>query len=81
VFCSAHASAEEKTSGSPHKSQYGVAAGIAGIGPAAAKKILEMRQKSGAFRSVNDLLAVRGISKNRMEQLRPYVTVSATAKK
>jgi competence ComEA-like helix-hairpin-helix protein len=49
---------------------------LPGIGPATAKRILEMREKSGAFRRVEDLLAVRGISRRRLESLRPYVTVS-----
>jgi comEA protein len=49
---------------------------LPGIGPATAKRILEMREKSGAFRRVEDLLAVRGISRKRLESLRPYVTVS-----
>jgi type II secretory pathway component PulK len=35
-----------------------------------------MREKSGRFRRVEDLLAIRGISDKRLAKLRPYVTVS-----
>jgi competence ComEA-like helix-hairpin-helix protein len=49
---------------------------LPGVGPATAKKIIDMRQKSGRFRRVEDLLAIRGISTKRLEALRPYVKVS-----
>jgi competence protein ComEA len=49
---------------------------LPGIGPATANRIFEMREKGGSFRRVEDLLAVRGISKKRLETLRPYLTVS-----
>lgn len=48
---------------------------LPGVGPVTAKDILDFRKKSGPFRSVNDLLAVRRITKARLEKLRPYVTV------
>ncbi len=48
---------------------------LPGIGPTTAKAIVRFREKSGPFRRVEDLLAVRGISKRRLEALRPYVTV------
>jgi comEA protein len=49
---------------------------LPGIGPVRAKAIVEFREKSGPFERVEDLLAIRGISKARFEKLRPYVTVS-----
>jgi comEA protein len=49
---------------------------LPGVGPVTAQRIIDMRQKSGRFRRVEDLLAVRGISTKRLEVLRPYVTVS-----
>src|ERR1700693_1747574 len=49
---------------------------LPGVGPVTAKRIIEARQKSGRFRRVEDLLAIRGISTKRLEVLRPYVTVS-----
>jgi competence protein ComEA len=54
---------------------------LPGIGPVRAKAIVEFREKSGPFQRVEDLLAIRGISKSRFEKLRPYVTVSAPEKK
>jgi competence ComEA-like helix-hairpin-helix protein len=49
---------------------------LPGVGPVMAQRIIEMRQKGGRFRRVEDLLAVRGISTKRLEALRPYVKVS-----
>src|ERR1700674_5051348 len=49
---------------------------LPGVGPVTAKRIIEARQKSGRFRRVEDLLAIRGISTKRLEVLRPYVTIS-----
>ena len=54
---------------------------LPGIGPATAKAIVQFRTKSGRFRRVEDLLAVRGISVNKLEKLRPYVTVGPPEKK
>jgi competence protein ComEA len=51
------------------------------IGPVRAKAIVEFREKSGPFQRVEDLLAIRGISKSRFEKLRPYVTVTPPVKK
>jgi competence ComEA-like helix-hairpin-helix protein len=52
---------------------------LPGVGPVTAQRIIEARQKSGPFRRIEDLLAVRGISTKRLEALRPYVTVSPPA--
>ncbi len=48
---------------------------VPGIGPATAKAILEFRQKSGPFHSVDDLLSVRGIGPKKLARMRPYLTV------
>src|SRR3984893_13207412 len=48
---------------------------LPGVGPVTAQRIIEARQKSGRFRRVEDLLAIRGISTKRLEALRPYVKV------
>ena len=45
------------------------------IGPSRAKAIIQFREKSGPLRRVEDLLAVRGISKRILEKIRPYVFV------
>src|SRR5712691_6098452 len=49
---------------------------LPGVGPVTAQRIIQMREKSGRFRRVEDLLAVRGISQKKLEALKPYVTVS-----
>ena len=50
---------------------------LPGIGPSRAQKILDYRKKAGSFRSVNDLLVIRGISKNEVDKIRPYIIVGA----
>ena len=53
---------------------------LPGIGEHTAKEIIHFRQKSGPFESVDDLLAIHGISKQRLERIRPYVYVEARRK-
>src|SRR6202171_523840 len=48
---------------------------VPGIGPVTADKILQMRKSYGAFKSVDDLLAIRGIGKKRLDKMRKYLTV------
>ncbi len=52
---------------------------VPGIGPATAEKILQMRKFYGAFKSVNDLMAIRGIGPKRLEKMRKYLTVNRPA--
>jgi competence ComEA-like helix-hairpin-helix protein len=54
---------------------------VPGIGPKTAQAIVDFRRKSGAFRHVDDLLAIKGISQRKMELMRPYVTVAHPATK
>jgi competence ComEA-like helix-hairpin-helix protein len=49
---------------------------VAGIGPSIAQSIVRTREKSGPYHRLEDLLVIRGISKQRLEKLRPYLTVS-----
>lgn len=49
---------------------------LPGVGPATAQAIIGHREQSGAFRSVEDLLDVRGIGEAKLESLRDLVTVS-----
>jgi competence protein ComEA len=49
---------------------------IPGIGPSTAASIVKMREKSGRFHRVEDLLAIHGISAARLDRIRPYVYVS-----
>lgn len=53
---------------------------LPGVGPTTAKAIVRFREKSGPFRRVEDLLAIRGITKARLANLRPYVMVKAGSK-
>jgi len=53
---------------------------LPGVGPGIAKAIVEFREKSGPFRRVEDLLAIRGLTKERVEKIRPYVVISTPPK-
>lgn len=48
---------------------------LPGIGSGLATRIIEHRARHGAFRRVEHLIIVRGISQRRFEALRPFVTV------
>ena len=54
---------------------------VPGIGPATADKILQMRKSYGAFKSVDDLLAIRGLGPKRLDKMRKYLTVGKSAPK
>jgi competence ComEA-like helix-hairpin-helix protein len=49
---------------------------VPGIGPATADKILQMRKAYGSFKSVDDLLSVRGIGPKRLEKMRKYLVAA-----
>ena len=44
-----------------------------------AKSIVDFRNRSGPFQRVEDLLAIKGISKSKFEKLHPYGTKRPTA--
>jgi competence protein ComEA len=48
---------------------------VPGIGPSLAKKIVDFRKENGPFKSVDDLLKVRGVGEKSLEKLRPHLTV------
>jgi competence protein ComEA len=48
---------------------------LPGVGPATAQAIIQAREKRGGFRSVDDLLDVRGIGPAKLDALRDLVTV------
>jgi competence protein ComEA len=48
---------------------------VPGIGPSTADKILQMRKSYGAYKSVDDLLAIKGIGQKRLDKMRKYLTV------
>lgn len=54
---------------------------LPGIGPALAGRVVAYRQEHGPFRSVEDLLAVKGIGARLVTKLRDRVTVGEGRKK
>ena len=47
---------------------------LPGVGPKLAARILEYRQKSGGFKTAQELLNVRGIGEKNLQKLQAYVT-------
>ncbi len=50
---------------------------IDGLGTVFAERILEYRETYGSFRSVEDLLDIKGIGEKRLAQWRPYLTIKS----
>ncbi len=48
---------------------------VPGIGPSTAQKILDTRKSYGAFKTVDDLLAIKGIGPKKLEKMRKYLSV------
>lgn len=48
---------------------------LPGIGPGKAKKILELRDKLGRFKKLEDLYRIKGIKRRLIEKIRPLVVL------
>lgn len=47
---------------------------LPGVGPKLAARILEYRQKSGAFKSVSELMNVRGVGEKNLKKIEQYLS-------
>jgi competence protein ComEA len=52
---------------------------LPGIGESRARAILDARKARGGFKSVDELIEVRGIGPANLEKLRPYLRVTGQA--
>lgn len=48
---------------------------LPGIGDSIAKRIIEFRNNSGNFLTINDLLKVKGIGEKKLEQISDYISI------
>jgi len=46
------------------------------VGPALANRIIEFRESNGLFKTVDELVAVKGIGESSLAKLEPYIATS-----
>ena len=46
------------------------------VGPALANRIIEFRESNGLFKTVDELVAVKGIGETSLAKLEPFITTS-----
>jgi competence ComEA-like helix-hairpin-helix protein len=49
---------------------------VPSVGPKTAQAIVDFRHKSGPFRRVEDLLAIKSIGQRKLDTMRPYLNVT-----
>jgi competence protein ComEA len=52
---------------------------LPGVGEVLAQRMIDRRKTTGGFKTVEDLLTVKGIGPKRLQQLRPLLTVRPVA--
>lgn len=52
---------------------------LPGVGPVLARRMVDYRKSVGRYQAIEDLQAVKGIGKKKLEQLKPFVTVAMPA--
>ena len=52
--------------------------GLPGIGPVIAERILELREKSGPFKRIEDLMNIRGIGEKKFLKLKDLITIKSS---
>lgn len=53
---------------------------LPGVGPTLAARIVEHRQKAGAFRSTQELMTVKGIGEKNLAKIEAWLTVGDAPK-
>lgn len=53
---------------------------LPGVGPVIAGRIIEYRKKRGPFKSINELLRVKGIGQSKLSKMKPYLTLGGSSK-
>ncbi len=54
---------------------------LPGVGEKTARRIIEKREELGGFRTIDELLEVKGIGGARLEKMRGFVTINSKSRK
>jgi competence protein ComEA len=49
---------------------------LPGLGDATAHAIVSYREKNGAFKRIEELLIIKGVSKRRLEEWKPFLKIN-----